>query len=198
MLFDLSIEAQFYRSCKFLDMCAANGIIINPKKFQFAEEEVEFLGFRVTATGVQPTQSFLDGIRNFPTPSSITDVRSWFGAVTQVSYAFASSPAMLPFKHLLSSKVPFAWSPDLDTAFQQSKEEIIRQCQQGVTSFNPTLPTCLATDWSKFAIGYWLTQQHCDHHGQLPGCCPTGWQTVAVGSRFCTQAEQRYAPICGE
>ena len=35
------------------------------------------------------------------------------------------------------------------------------------------------------------------HGGEL-GCCRDGWATVAVGSRFCTHAESRYAPIEGE
>ena len=30
------------------------------------------------------------------------------------------------------------------------------------------------------------------------GCCDHGWKKVFVGSRFCTQAEQFYAPIKGE
>jgi hypothetical protein len=198
LLYDQTIEQQFFRVCEFLDRCSANGIILNPAKFQFAEMEVEFVGFTVTATGVRPTKEFLDNILSFPTPTNITDVRSWFGAVQQVAYAFSVCPVMEPFRHLLSNKVPFSWSPDLEAAFQASKKEVVRQCMEGVRSFNPSLPTCLATDWSKFGIGYWLCQKRCSCPGRTPGCCPTGWQTVSVGSRFCHQAEQNYAPIEGE
>lgn len=198
LLYDTTIEAQFHRACEFLDVCGLNGVIMNPKKFQFAEMEVDFLGFHMTATGVEPTKDYLENILNFPRPTSVTDIRSWFGAVAQISYAFASSPAMLPFRHLLSSKVPFSWSPELEKAFSASKREIVEQCREGVWSFNPSLPTCLATDWAKYGMGYWLCQKHGQCEGVKPGCCPSGWQTVFVGSRFCTEAEQRYAPICGE
>ena len=64
--------------------------------------------------------------------------------------------------------------------------------------FNPDFPTCLATDWSKYGVGYWLCQKHCTCPSSLPTCCPTGWQTISVGSRFCNQAEQNYAPIEGK
>ena len=199
LLYDETIEAAFHRACDFLDLCGKNGVILNPAKFQFAQSEVEYLGFNVTATGVQPTESFKESILSFPTPSSLTDIRSWFGAVAQVSYAFASSPVMQPFRHLLSSKSSFSWSPELEEAFLASKQEVVRQCEEGVRSFNPSLPTALATDWSKMAMGFWLCQKRCKCEGELrPGCCNTGWQTVYVGSRFCTGAEQRYSPICGE
>ena len=198
LLYDDTIEQQFHRACRFLDICGQNGVLLNPKKFQFAQDAVEYLGFKVTATGVEPTSSYTQGILNFPTPSNITDIRSWFGAVAQVSYAFASSPVMAPFKHLLSSKVPFSWSPDLEAAFQASKLEVVRQCEEGVRTFDPSLPTALATDWSKTGMGYWLTQKRCECPGNKPGCCNSGWQTVSVGSRFCSGAEQRYSPICGE
>ena len=79
----------------------------NPQKFQFGVEEVTFLGFLVTKDGIKTTGQFKESILNFPTPQNITDIRSWFGCINQVSYAFASAPIMAPFRHLLSMKVPF-------------------------------------------------------------------------------------------
>ena len=160
---------------------------------------VRYSGFMITPTGLQPTPEFLASIRDFPTPTNITDVRSWFGAINQISYAFAAAPAMLPFRQLLSSKVPFHWNSELEEAFQALKEEIIGQCRTGVRSFSLTAPTALATDWSKCAMGFWLAQKVCSCSGPpTPGCCPSGWQTVYCGSRFCTPAESKYHPIEGE
>ena len=176
--------------CSFLEQGAKGGCTFDPEKFQFGEKEVDFLGFRVTNTGVQPTQSFIDSIMSFPTPRSITDIRSWFGAVNQISYAFAAAPVMAPFRHLLSSKVPFQWSVELQVAFDASKQEILKQCELGVRSFDPSLPTALATDWAKLGIGWWLTQKHCICPADpIPGCCKGGWQTVYCESCFCPPAE---------
>ena len=107
------------------------------------------MGFIVGEDGVRPTDSFVDSILNFPTPTSLTDIRSWFGAVAHVSYSFATSPVLLPFKHLLSSKTSFFWSPELEVAFKASKQEVVDQCRQGVRTFDPSLPTALSTDWCK-------------------------------------------------
>ena len=198
LLYDKTIEECFFRAVTFLDTCGSNGIILNPRKFQFAESEVDFIGFTITDSGVRPTSEFVDNIMNFPTPTNLTDIRSWFGAIAQVSYSFATSPVMLPFRHLLSSKSSFSWSPELDQAFIASKKEVVEQCVKGVRSFDPALPTALATDWCKTGMGVWLTQKRCKCDVIRPGCCPTGWQTVFVGSRFCNGAESRYHPICGE
>ena len=68
----------------------------------------------------------------------------------------------------------------------------------GVRIFDKSKPTCLATDWSKVGIGFWLFQKHCSCPLTEPFCCRTGWKTVLVGSRFTHPAETRYAPIKGE
>ena len=156
--------------CNFLNICSNQGCVFNPEKFQFGEKKVKFLGFNITNDGVTPTEDFLKNILSFPTPKTITDIRSWYGAVAQISYAFSTAPIMQPFKHLLSTKAPFQWSPDLEAAFQASKEKIVRQCKAGVKSFDPNLPTALATDWSKRAMGFWLCQKHCKCATVKPGC----------------------------
>ena len=84
-------------------MCATAGCIFNPDKVQFGQETVQFLGFEITKTGIQPTQKYVKKIMNFPSPASLTDVRSWFGLVNQVSYAFAIADQMDPFRKLFSS-----------------------------------------------------------------------------------------------
>ena len=199
LLWTDTIEQNFYKVCAFLSKCSNAGMVFNPSKFQFSEQEVDYLGFKITNTGIKPQEQFLQSIRDFPTPRSLTDVRSWFGMINQISYTFAIAPAMAPFRHLLSAKVPFHWSEELQTAFDASKEEIIMQCMKGVRSFSLTAPTALATDWSKLAMGFWLTQKFCNCPGPVrPACCKTGWQTVYCGSTFNSPAESRYHPIEGE
>ena len=199
LIWDDDIASNFDRVCAFLAKCSSAGCVFNPKKFQFGEREVDFLGFTITDTGIKPQAAFISSIRDFSQPQNLTDCRSFFGLVNQVSYSFASAVVMQPFRHLLSSKVPFYWSEELQSAFEAAKEEIISQCEKGIRSFRLNAPTALATDWSRLAMGYWLAQKFCDCEGDIkPGCCPEGWQTVQVGSKFCTPAESRYHPIEGE
>lgn len=198
LLWDTDIEPHWWRIIDYLTWVGKHGIILNPNKFQFSNQEVDFAGFRITRNEIRPLPKYLDAIKNFPRPNNITDVRAWFGLVNQMSHYGRTSAMMEPFKPLLSPKCPFKWSAALDEAFEQSKEAILKEIRHGVEIFEPGRPTYLNSDWSKTGIGYWLRQKHCTCKSTSPACCPSGWRVTLAGSRFLRDAERRYAPIEGE
>ena len=198
LLWSDSIEDSFFQAVKWLDLCGKNGITLNPDKFVFAQDTVEFAGFEITSDNVRPCKKFLQAILEFPEPRNITDIRSWFGLVNQVAYAFSMADKMLPFRHLLKPNTPFRWTDELRDLFEESKHVIASEIEEGVRIVDPSRPTCLATDWSKDGIGYWLLQKHCYCDSGEPFCCHDGWKIALVGSRFTHAAESRYAPIEGE
>ncbi|CAG2222072.1 unnamed protein product [Mytilus edulis] len=193
-----SIEESFFQAVQWLDICGRHGITLNPEKFIFGQDIVEFAGFEITSNTVRPCMKYLKAILDFPTPRNITDVRSWFGLVNQVSYAFSMADKMLPFRQLLKPGTPFFWDEHINKLFEESKAAIISEIEEGVRIFDKSKPTCLATDWSKTGIGFWLFQKHCSCKGSEPFCCNTGWRITLVGSRFTHPAESRYAPVEGE
>ena len=79
LLWSDTIEESFHQAAHWLDICGKNGIILNPEKFRFAADTVEFAGFEISATHVRPSRMYLSAILDFPTPKDLTDVRSWFG-----------------------------------------------------------------------------------------------------------------------
>ena len=120
------MESAFWHTVEYITHCGRNGIAFNPDKFQFAENEVEFAGFSITADGVKPTKRMTEAILNFPTPTNITGVRSWFGLVNQVSFAFSQAEVMAPFRELLRTKDrKFYWDSTLDKLFEESKLNIV-------------------------------------------------------------------------
>ena len=172
--------------------------MLNPDKFQFAEKSVDFTGFRVSESTIEPLPKYLDAIKDFPSPTSTTDIRSWFGLVNQVSNYAQLRDSTAPFKPFLCPRCKFSWSTELESTFQASKEAIIEAIRQGVEIFDIQRRTCLRPDWSKRGIGYFLLQQHCSCPSGVPDCCPGGWRITLAGSRFLNSAEQRYAAIEGE
>ena len=133
----------------------------------------------------------LQSIKDFPTPMNVTDIRSWFGLVNQVAYAFAVTDRIRSFRDLLGPDQPFAWTEHLDYLFSKSKTVIIDQIKQGVEIFDQTRPTCIATDWAQEGLGYWLSQKHCRFADARPFCCKSGWEVVLMGNRFTHGAESR-------
>ena len=160
--------------------------------------EVNFAGFRITDTGVKPLEKFLVDIRDFPTPTKIIDIRSWFGLANQVGNYNQLSDMMLPFRPLLKAKSRFCWTEELDTTFRRSKLEIVRAIEKGVEIFDVNQKTSLRPDWSKTGVGFFLSPKHCSCKSPLPQCCQDGWKITLAGSRFLKPAETRYAPVEGE
>ena len=130
------MEQSFFRICSLLSHC----------KFMFAKKTVEFAGFEITKEGIKPTDKYIEAIRNFPTPTNISEVRSWLGLIKQVAYSF--------FKL-------FVWDKTMETAFRLSKERIIELIVEGVASFDVDLVTCLSPDYSKQGMGWILQKKTC-------------------------------------
>ena len=198
LLWEENIEKSFYQTCEFLTLCGNEGIILNPLKFQFAGDVVDFAGFQITPTSVQPSRKYLEAILDFPQPKDLTGIRSWFGLVNQSSYAFSMTQKMAPFRELLKPGNPFYWDEQLQQLFQDSKNEIIKAVQNGVMLFDPKRKTALSSDWSKIGTGFSLTQKHCSCKSVTPHCCSDGWKLVFAGSQFNNKAESNYSPIEGE
>ena len=68
----------------------------------------------------------------------------------------------------------------------------------GVKYFDVKKQTCLATDWSRQGIGFFLLQKWCECPQIHPRCCNDGWKLVLAGGRFTKPAESRYSPVEGE
>ena len=102
------------------------GIVLNLDKFQFAQREENFAGFRVSETTIEPLPKYLNAIRDFPSPTSITDISSWFGLVTQVANYAQICDIMAPCKPFLSPRCQFMWSADMEEAFLASKKGIVQ------------------------------------------------------------------------
>ena len=200
LLWDDDIEQSFWHTFDHIKMCADNGIVFNRDKFAFGRDVIEFAGFEVTMDGYRPSPKLLSSIQNFPTPTNITDIRSWFGLVNNVAYAFSQSNIMAPFRDLLKKGQKFYWDDELETLFQKSKDEIIRQAKDGVLAYDLRKPTCLTTDWSKIGIGFTLTQKHCKCSGSPDPSCGQGhWKLVHAGSRFTQKGERElFSPTEGE
>ena len=108
-------------------------------------DTVEFAGFEISLDKVKPCSRYLDAIRQFPTPSTITDIRSWFGLINQVTYYASMTDKMRPFRDLLKPKTPFYWDHQLQQLFEESKQRILESIQHGIAIFDKGRSTCLVT-----------------------------------------------------
>ena len=178
-----TLEENFFQTRRWLDICGRHGIVQSPDMYLFGSDTVEFAGFVITPTDIQPSDKHIRAIRDFPTPQNITDIRSWFGLINQVSYCDSLRNDMAPFREHLKPSSTFYWDDQLQQVFEQSKAAILDKITDGVRIFDSNCVTCLATDWSKKGIGFWILQKYCICEVITPVCCSTGWKIVFAGSR---------------
>ena len=87
-------------------------------------------------------KKYLDTICNFPTTTNITNVRSRFGLINQVSY----TERVLPFSQaILKPGRPFNWDNEFNQLFEESKSVIIGEIDDkckpiSMATFKSTVP----------------------------------------------------------
>ena len=188
----IDLEQHWWRTIDFLTKVGQAGIVLNPDKFQFCEKTVDFAGFRVSDSTIEPLPKYLDAIRDFSSPISTSDIRNWFGLVNQLTNYAQLRDTMAPLKPFLSPRCKFSWDKNLEDAFIESKKKIIiKSICHGVEIYDMQKRTYLRPDWSNKGIGYFLFQQNCDCLSGIPGCCSNGLRITLVDSRFLTSAEER-------
>ena len=184
LLYDETFESHEKNVRKFLESCRKNGITLHPDKFQFAEEEISYVGYTVSKDGVSVDKHKIDAISSFPRPQNLTDLKSFFGLINQLSsFSKEISKLSSPLRELLKKDVKFTWLPAHDEAFDAVKHAL---CKPPILAyFDPRRETILETDASKnYGLGYALLQKHEDQ-----------WKLVQCGSRYLSETESRYAII---
>ena len=168
-----------------LERCRHHSITLNPAKFTFAAESVDFVGYRIGKHGIQADPAKVAAIVDFPTPTNISELRSFFGMVNQLGqFSMEVASAAEPLRPLLKSKNIFQWLPDHTIAFNAVKSALASP--PILSPFDPDLPVELHTDASRTrGLGFALLQRSEDGHPHLIQC----------GSRFLTEAETRYATV---
>ena len=168
---------------QFLARCAEKNITLNLDKWQFAQPEIHFAGFLLSANGYSVDSSITDAIARFPTPSGRAKLRSFLGLVNQLSASTPTIASLLnPLRPLLSTKNEFVWSLGLEEAFEKAKLSLTSA--PTLSFFDPSRPTRVCTDTSRRGLGFVLQQKSND-----------ALVLVQAGSRFLSDPEYRYAII---
>ena len=78
--------------------CKEYNVKLQPTKFQFSTEKINFAGVVISKEGVQPDPERMSGLANYPTPTTCKQVKAFLGCAT--SLASFSSVLLQDTKHL--------------------------------------------------------------------------------------------------
>ena len=149
IFYDGTLQQHWWKTIEFLAQVRQAGIVPNHDKFQFAKRSIDFAGFYISESAVEPLSKYLNAIKNFLTPKNITDIRSWFGLVNQVAHYAQLRDILAPFKPFLSPKRQLQRSDELDKAFSDFKTAIADAIRNSVEIFDSNRRPCLQPDWSQ-------------------------------------------------
>ena len=185
---DILIQAPNVRTLKeriqaLLERCKANNFTLSRKKLEIGEA-VEFAGQIVSHHGVKPNPEYLQGIRDFPKPTSVTELRSFLGMVNQLaSYHPGIAKHTGVLTTLLKKGNAFLWMEEHQTAFNTLKSEMMNTLS--LNHFDQTWETRLITDASRLnGLGFVLTQWK---ENQV--------KVIQCGSRSLSPAERNYSTL---
>lgn len=137
------------------------GFRLNFKKCNFAASSIQYLGHILGPDTVKPLQDNLVAINSFPTPSSRKNIRQFLGKVNFYRKFIPNSVSVLePFHNLLRKNVPFSWSLECQTSFDNVKKLLTSAPILAV--FDRTKPVFIFTDASGMGIGAVLKQTQSD------------------------------------
>ena len=135
-----------------------NHLYVKKSKCDFGVEVVYFLGFKIACGELQPEEEKLRAIKEWPTPRSVTDVRSFLG-LASFYRVFIDGFARLstPLSNLTKSGKKWFWCDKCACAFDALKEALCTAPCLALPDFDK--PFELHTDASNYAMGGVLMQE---------------------------------------
>lgn len=163
------------------------GINVNPHKCIFGVNKIEFLGHQISTSGIAPSPTRIEAIKDFPTPNTFKQLQRFLGMINfyhrfLVNITQIADPLydLLKIGGAKKSKPTFSWTEEHNKAFQKIKNDLENFTQ--LVHPNPKAKVGLWVDASSDAVGAVLQQ----YDG-------TSWQPLSFFSKKLKAPEKKYS-----
>ncbi len=183
LIYSRNLAEHRHHVTQVLEQLRKHHLYLKLEKCEFHRPTVQFLGYIVSADGIQMDQGKVQAIRDWPQPQSVKELQRFFGFANFYrrfiqNFSFLSAPLTSMLRKKPKS---LSWNPEARGAFQKLQEAF---CTAPIlTHPDPQLPFVVEVDASTTGVGALLSQ----HHGEPPRLHP-----CAFFSRKLSPAERNY------
>ena len=148
---------------KVLQTLEIYGIKIKPAKCEFFKSEVDFLGHKISQTGIKKTGDYVDKVLKFRQPSTVGELREFLGLINfQRKFLPSCSEIQKPLSSLTGgrkSKI-LIWTPVMVAAFEKLKSDMQQEIELAYPDYSEGASNLeLWVDASANGSGAYLAQQ---------------------------------------
>ena len=187
IIFSDSMQAHLSRLADVLEQHRSAGIKVKASKTELFQEQITFLGHRLSKDGLAMVPEYVERIVNWPRPTTIKQLTSLIGMLTYYSsFIQGYSQLMAPLNSQRKEK-KINWTAECQRNFELIKQKFQEYPLRSVPDFTSDEPFRITTDWSDQAVGVVLSQVQ---QGKE--------RMIACGGRKCTPGESRYPSWKGE
>jgi hypothetical protein len=185
LIYSDTVDRHFELLQEVFDILRKANLKIKASKCKFAVEKVKYLGFVISAEGLQCDPVKLKVVQEYEVPKNLKTLRSWLG-LTNYFRRFIPNYSKIakPLIALLSTKETFVWTKDCQEAFELLKEKLLTPPIVAFPNYNA--PYLLYTDASGCAISGILSQIQDTESGPAE-------RVIAYTARNMKPAEARYS-----
>lgn len=158
------------------------GFKLEKQKCEFFKSEIKYLGFIISANGLNKNPDGLKAVLNAPVPINVNEVRSFCGFANYYGKFVQNMATTLhPIYQLLRKDIKFVWDDACKSAFDKIKSDITSDVV--LCHFNPERLLVLTCDASNVGLSAILSHKF-DGNETRP---------IAFASRTLTMAEKNYS-----
>jgi hypothetical protein len=125
LIYSKSMEEHLEHLRAVCDALRAAHLFGNLEKCNFCTPRVSFLGYVVTPQGIEVDGSKIDAIQSWPTPTTVTQIRSFLGLAGFYRWFVRDfSSIAAPLHELTKKGIPFSWGTVQEEAFTILKDKL--------------------------------------------------------------------------
>ena len=155
---------------------------LKAEKCVIAKTSIEWLGYKLSRTGISPINTKAQGISSRLRPTKLKQLRTFLGAVNHFNkFIPYLATISYPFRSILKKDAEWKWQKEHEEAFLKINQEISKTAE--LSHFKRDKEIRIICDASKQGLGAVL--QQIQENGE--------WRPICFASRFLTDFEAKYS-----